>query len=91
MLLGRLRIRREIPEVEVKEFPTVAPQTQLKEPETLAVEEVKPSEEELELEFVRKEQIKGKVTEYIKENSEQATRLIKVWLLEEEKPKWQRR
>jgi flagellar M-ring protein FliF len=91
MLLGRLRIRREIPEVEVKEFPTVAPQTQLKEPETLAVEEVKPSEEELELEFVRKEQIKGKVTEYIRENSEQATRLIKVWLLEEEKPKWQRR
>lgn len=92
-LLGKLKMRREIPTIEVKEFPTVQPQTQLKEPEQSVVqEEIEPmSEAELEFERLKKEQIKGKVTEYIRENSEQATRLIKVWLLEEERPKWQKR
>jgi len=40
---------------------------------------------------VKKEQIKEKVREYIREDSEQAARLIKVWLLEEERQKWQKR
>lgn len=92
-LLGKLRMRREIPTIEVKEFPSVQPQATLREPEPVAVqEEIRPVvEEELELERLKREQIKEKVTEYIRENSEQATKLIKVWLLEEEKPKWQKR
>lgn len=91
-LLGRLKVKKEIPTIEVKEFPPVQPQVTLKEPEPVMVEEIEPvSEEEVELERLKKEQMKEKVAEYIRENSEQATRLIKVWLLEEEKPKWQRR
>lgn len=90
-LLGRLKVKREIPTVEVKEFPQVQPQPTLKEPETVTIEAVEPAEEEIEFERMKREQIKEKVMEYIRENSEQATRLIKVWLLEEEKAKWQRR
>lgn len=88
-LLGRLKVRTEIPTVEVKEFPQAQLQPVLKQPEIAGVEPM--SEEEIEFERVRKEQVKEKVVEYIRENSEQATRLIKVWLLEEEKGKWQRR
>ncbi len=92
-LLGKLKMRREIPTIEVKEFPSVQSQATLKEPEQNVVqEEIEPVlGEEVEFERLKKEQIRGKVTEYIRENSEQATRLIKVWLLEEEKPKWQKR
>ncbi len=91
-LLGKLKVKREIPTIEVKELPTVQSQATLKEPEQVAVETIQQvNEEELEFERMKKEQIKEKVKDYIREDSEQAARLIKVWLLEEEKQKWQRR
>ncbi|CUS76852.1 flagellar M-ring protein FliF [Candidatus Kryptonium thompsonii] len=91
-LLGKLKTRKEIPTVEIREFPTIQPQAPLKGPEQVAVEAIQQvDEEELESERVKKEQIKEKVREYIREDSEQAARLIKVWLLEEERQKWQKR
>jgi len=90
--LGKLKTRKEIPTVDIREFPTIQPQAPLKGPEQVAVEAIQQvDEEELESERVKKEQIKEKVREYIREDSEQAARLIKVWLLEEERQKWQKR
>ncbi len=90
-LLGKLKVKREIPSIEVREFPPVQEPATLKEPETVQEKIEAVREEEFEFERLRKEQIRSKVSEYIRDNSEQATKLIKVWLLEEEKPKWQRR
>jgi flagellar M-ring protein FliF len=102
-LLGRLKPRREIPTVEVGEMPSVpgyqeTPQIPSEMGEGISpeemelVEEIEGKREEIEVMQAKRAQIMEKVTQFIRADPERATKLIKIWLVEEEEgARWRRR